>query len=203
MRQYETMTDEELIAEFRQGKSEVAEFLLKKYKYLVRQEVEERYLIGGEKDDLIQEGMIGLHKAVEKYDEKQGASFKTFAGICVCAQLDSAVKASLRQKHIPLNTYVSIYEDSGVKDEKEQPPLVETIRAQKDNNPEELFLDKEYLQNISGKVEHRLSSLEKKVLYLHLLGTDYQTIAKLLDRSPKSIDNTLQRIKQKMSMILE
>ena len=203
MHQYETMTDEELIAEFRKGKSEIAEFLLKKYKYLVRQEVEERYLIGGEKDDLIQEGMIGLHKAVEKYDEKQGASFKTFAGICVCAQLDSAVKASLRQKHIPLNTYVSIYEDGVAEDEKEQTPLVETIRAQKDNNPEELFLDKEYLQNIGGKVEDRLSSLEKKVLYLHLLGTDYRTIAKLLDKSPKSIDNALQRIKQKMSMILE
>lgn len=203
MCQYETMTDEELIAEFRKGESEIAEFLLKKYKYLVRQEVEERYLIGGEKDDLIQEGMIGLHKAVEKYDEKQGASFKTFAGICVCAQLDSAVKASLRQKHIPLNTYVSIYEDGVAEDEKEQPPLVETIRTQKDNNPEELFLDKEYLQNIGGKVEDRLSSLEKKVLYLHLLGTDYRTIAKLLDKSPKSIDNALQRIKQKMSMILE
>ena len=203
MRQYETMTDEELIAEYRKGESEIAEFLLKKYKHLVRKEVEERYLIGGEKDDLIQEGMIGLHKAVEKYDEKQGASFKTFAGICVCAQLDSAIKAALRQKHIPLNTYVSIYEENREEDEKAQPPLVETIRPEKDNNPEELFLNKEYLQSIGGKVEHQMSALEKKVLYLHLLGTDYQTIARLLDKSPKSIDNALQRIKQKMSMILE
>ena len=109
----------------------------------------------------------------------------------------------MRQKHIPLNSYVSLYEERDDEKEDVQAPLIDTIQMEKEQNPEELFLDKEYLQGISGEMDYLLSALEKKVLYLHLLGTDYQTIAKLLDKTPKSIDNALQRVKQKMSMILE
>lgn len=203
MKQYEQMTDEQLIEILRNGEKEVVEFILRKYKSLVRGKAKEMYLPGGELDDLIQEGMIGLHKAVESYDRNQGASFKTFAEICISAQLSTAIKASMRQKHIPLNSYVSLYEERDDEKEDVQAPLIDTIQMEKEQNPEELFLDKEYLQGISGEMDYLLSALEKKVLYLHLLGTDYQTIAKLLDKTPKSIDNALQRVKQKMSMILE
>ena len=203
MKQYEQMTDEQLIEILRNGEKEVVEFILRKYKSLVRGKAKEMYLPGGELDDLIQEGMIGLHKAVESYDGNQGASFKTFAEICISAQLSTAIKASMRQKHIPLNSYVSLYEERDDEKEDVQAPLIDTIQMEKEQNPEELFLDKEYLQGISGEMDYLLSALEKKVLYLHLLGTDYQTIAKLLDKTPKSIDNALQRVKQKMSMILE
>ncbi len=203
MKQYEQMTDEQLMEILRNGEKEVVEFILRKYKSLVRGKAKEMYLPGGELDDLIQEGMIGLHKAVESYDKNQGASFKTFAEICISAQLSTAIKASMRQKHIPLNSYVSLYEERDDEKEDAQAPLIDTIQTEKEQNPEELFLDKEYLQGISGEMDYLLSALEKKVLYLHLLGTDYQTIAKLLDKTPKSIDNALQRVKQKMSMILE
>ena len=203
MKQYEQMTDENLIDTLRNGEKEVVEFILRKYKSLVLGKAKEMYLPGGELDDLIQEGMIGLHKAVESYDKNQGASFKTFAEICISAQLSTAIKASMRQKHIPLNSYVSLYEERDDEKEDVQAPLIDTIQMEKEQNPEELFLDKEYLQGISGEMDYLLSALEKKVLYLHLLGTDYQTIAKLLDKTPKSIDNALQRVKQKMSMILE
>ena len=203
MKQYEQMTDEQLIDTLRNGEKEVVEFILRKYKSLVLGKAKEMYLPGGELDDLIQEGMIGLHKAVESYDKNQGASFKTFAEICISAQLSTAIKASMRQKHIPLNSYVSLYEERDDEKEDAQAPLIDTIQMEKEQNPEELFLDKEYLQGISGEMDYLLSALEKKVLYLHLLGTDYQTIAKLLDKTPKSIDNALQRVKQKMSMILE
>ena len=203
MKQYEQMADEELIVALREGEKEIEEFILRKYKLLVLGKAKEMYLPGGELDDLIQEGMIGLHKAVESYDKTQGASFKTFAEICISAQLSTAIKASMRQKHIPLNSYVSLYEKREDEKEDAQAPLIDTIQTEKGQNPEELFLDKEYLQGISGEMDCLLSALEKKVLYLHLLGTDYQTIAKLLDKTPKSIDNALQRVKQKMSMILE
>ncbi len=203
MKRYEQMTDEQLIDTLRNGEKEVVEYILRKYKSLVRSKAKEMYLPGGELDDLIQEGMIGLHKAVESYDKNQGASFKTFAEICISAQLSTAIKASTRQKHIPLNSYVSLYEERDDEKEDAQSPLIDTIQTEKGQNPEDLFLDKEYLQGISGEMDCLLSALEKKVLYLHLLGTDYQTIAKLLDKTPKSIDNALQRVKQKMSMILE
>ena len=161
------------------------------------------YLLGGENDDLIQEGMIGLFKAVRDYDSKQGTSFASFADLCISRQMYSAIKASQRQKHMPLNSYISLYEQGEDTQEEKQQPLIETIQTMKDNNPEELFLNKEYLQMIEQELKQRLSDLENRVLHLHLLGIDYQTIAKLLDKSPKSIDNALQRIKAKMAGIVQ
>lgn len=202
MRSYETMTDEQLIRRLREGEHEITDYIMEKYKHLVRKKAKEMYLLGGENDDLIQEGMIGLFKAVRDYDLVQEVSFGSFADLCVSRQMYTAIKASQRQKHIPLNSYVSLYEDGEGMQEEKQPPLIETIQTMKDNNPEELFLNKEYLQMIEQELKERLSDLENRVLHLHLLGMDYQTIAKLLDKSPKSIDNALQRIKTKMAAIL-
>ena len=202
MKNYETLTDEQLIRKLRVGEREIMDFIMDKYKFLVRKKAKAMFLIGGENDDLIQEGMIGLFKAVQDYDIHQNTSFASFAELCISRQMYTAIKASMRQKHIPLNSYVSLYTSSEESQEEKQQVLIETIQAEKNNNPEELLLDKEYFQSIEYELEKCLSDLESRVLYLHLLGTDYQTIARLLDKSPKSIDNALQRIKGKMMKII-
>ena len=201
MSDYGKMTDEQLICNLRAGEQEITDYVMDKYKFLVKKKAKEMYLLGGENDDLIQEGMIGLFKAVRDYDSEQGTSFASFADLCISRQMYSAIKASQRQKHMPLNSYISLYEQGEDTQEEKQQPLIETIQTMKDNNPEELFLNKEYLQMI--ELKKRLSDLENRVLHLHLLGIDYQTIAKLLDKSPKSIDNALQRIKAKMAGIVQ
>ena len=189
---YSSMTDEELIQCLRNGEKEITDYIINKYKNLVREKAKAMFLLGGDNDDLIQEGMIGLFKAIRDYDEQQETSFYYFAELCISRQMYTAIEASKRQKHIPLNSYVSIYED-----ENEQ-PLIDTIQAVKENNPEALFLNKEYLQIIEMELKKNLSEFENKVLYLHLFGMDYQKIAKILDRTPKSVDNALQRIKGKI-----
>lgn len=203
MNQYKTVTDEELIRRLRAGESQIMDYIMEKYKNMVRKNANEMFLLGGENEDLIQEGMIGLFKAVMDYDLEKGVSFQHFAQTCVSRQLYTAIKASQRQKHIPLNSYVSIYEQKQSMDEEKQPPLIDTIQSGKENNPEELFLNKEYLQGIEAELKSKLSELENRVLYLHLLGMDYRTIAKILDKSPKTVDNALQRMKLKISQILE
>ena len=155
------------------------------------------YLLGGENDDLIQEGMIGLFKAVQDYNVEQDTSFYSFAKLCITRQMYSAIEASKRKKHSPLNSYISLYDSS-----EEQGSLMETMAAGQESNPEELLVSREYAQLLEMKLEESLSALENRVLYLHLLGTDYKTIARLLDKSPKTIDNALQRIKGKTEKIL-
>lgn len=201
--QYDKMADEELIQKLRDGESVVVDYIINKYKYLVRRKAKAMYLLGGENDDLIQEGMIGLFKAIRDYDNAQDNSFASFADMCISRQMYTAIKASQRKKHMPLNSYVSLYEQGNDQDEEKLPPLIDTIQTEKDHNPEELFLDKEYLTRIGEKAKNKLSKLESKVFYLHLKGMDYITIANILDKTPKSIDNALQRIKQKMSVIME
>lgn len=198
MANYETLTDEQLIAKLRSGEKEIIDYLMEKYKNLVRKEANAMFLLGGENDDLIQEGMIGLFKAVQDYEPDQGASFYSFAKLCITRQMYSAIEASKRKKHSPLNSYVSIYDNSG-----ETNTLLETMGTRTITDPEELMISQEYARLIESKLEEQLSSLENRVLYLHLLGTDYKTIAKLLDKSPKTIDNALQRIKTKTQKILE
>lgn len=198
MSKYECMTDEQLIAKLRGGDKAIMDYIMEKYKNLVRKEANAMYLIGGETDDLIQEGMIGLFKAVQDFDAEQKASFASFAGLCVRRQIYSAIEASKRKKHSPLNFYVSFYETS-----EEKEALIETMEASEANNPEALFVGREYVEFLKSRLEESLSDLENRVLYLHLLGTDYKTIAKLLDKSPKTVDNALQRIKSKAEKILE
>lgn len=198
METYEKMTDEQLIATLRKGESEIMDFIMEKYKYLVRKKAKAMFLLGGENDDLIQEGMIGLFKAVQDYDVDQEASFFSFARLCVTRQLYSAIEASNRKKHSPLNSYISLYER-----EDGENSLIDTMESGHETNPEELLVSQERAKTLEERLEKELSELERRVLYLHLMGTDYKTIAKLLDRSPKTIDNALQRIKGKMQKILE
>lgn len=196
MGKYDTLTDEQLIEKLRSGENEITDYIMNKYKFLVKRKARAMYLLGGENDDLIQEGMIGLFKAIRDYDESQEASFYSFADLCISRQMYTAIEASQRQKHIPLNSYVSLYEEG------DEQPLIDTIETVKESDPEKLLLNKEYFQMVEEELSKSLSDLENRVLYLHLLGTDYQTIAKLLDKTPKSIDNALQRIKGKTEKII-
>ena len=186
----------------RHGETAIEDYLMEKYKGLVRQKARAMFLIGGDTDDLIQEGMIGLIKAVRDFDETQKTSFSSFAELCVSRQMYSAIEASNRKKHLPLNSYVSLYEDSEQEGEGRSLPLIDTIESSKENDPEVLYFGKEYTEAFAEQLKELLSPLENHVLYLHLMGTDYRTIAELLGKSPKSVDNALQRIKTKAQKIL-
>ena len=196
------MADEQLIRKLREGETAITDFIVNKYKGMVKKKAKAMFLLGGENDDLIQEGMIGLFKAIRDYDLGQEVSFARFADLCGSRQMSTAIKLSNRQKHMPLNTYVSLYQSEESDTDEPHIPLIDQLENVTDNNPEDLFLDKEYFEAIEGKLREKLSEFEGRVLHLHLLGEDYQTIAKLLDKSPKSIDNALQRIKQKVFDIL-
>ena len=200
MADYAQMTDEQLIRQLRAGEEDITDYLMEKYKGMVRKEAKAMYLLGGENDDLIQEGMIGLFKAVRDYDAAQEASFGTFARLCVTRQLSSAIEASRRKKHSPLNSYVSFYEKE---DREGGGSLLDTMEAGCESDPEQAFLSKDNARRMEEELEESLSSLEKRVLYLHLRGTDYRTIASLLDRSPKTVDNAIQRIRAKAEKILQ
>ena len=201
MTDYEKKTDEELIMDFRGGDTAIMDYLLEKYKPMVKKKAKAMYLLGGDSDDLIQEGMIGLFKAVRDYDSAQEASFGTFAQICVTRQLYSAIRASRRKKHLPLNSYISLYDNEEISEEKES-ELIQIQNIASTNNPEDLVIHKESEDSFMNELEGNLSELERKVLYLHLLGTDYRTIAKLLGKSPKAVDNALQRIKTNAEELL-
>ena len=201
MTDYEKKTEEELIMDFRGGDTAIMDYLLEKYKPMVKKKAKAMYLLGGDSDDLIQEGMIGLFKAVRDYDSAQEASFGTFAQICVTRQLYSAIRASRRKKHLPLNSYISLYDNEEISEEKES-ELIQIQNVAATNNPEDLVIHKESEDSFMNELEGNLSELERKVLYLHLLGTDYRTIAKLLGKSPKAVDNALQRIKTKAEELL-
>ena len=202
MNKYDKMTDEQLIQRLRSGENAITDYIMDKYKHVVRKKAKAMYLLGGENDDLIQEGMIGLFKAVRDYEETQETSFYSFAELCISRQIYTAIKLSQRQKHMPLNSYISLYSQGEDNEEDRQTPLIDQLQTLKDNNPEELFLDKEYFSVMEQELKQKLSDLESRVLHLHLMGEDYRSIARLLDKSPKSIDNALQRIKQKTFDIL-
>lgn len=203
MKKYENIPDEQLIRKLRQGETAIMDYIISKYKYLVIRAAKAIYLIGGENDDLIQEGMIGLFKAVRDFDINQETSFYSFAELCISRQMYTAIKLSQRQKHMPLNSYVSLYDIKKSDYDDKQSPLIEQLEIETNNNPEELFLDKERMQMLVEELNERLSDMERRVLHLYLQGEDYRSIAELLDKSPKSIDNALQRIRQKMRTILE
>ena len=202
MSKYDRMTDEQLLCDYKNGNQEIMDYLMVKYKSMVRKKARATYLLGGENEDLIQEGMIGLIKAVRDFDVTQKTSFSSFAELCVSRQMYSAIEASNRKKHLPLNSYVSLYEDSEQVGEGRSLPLIDTIESSKENDPEVLYFGKEYTEAFAEQLKELLSPLENHVLYLHLMGTDYRTIAELLGKSPKSVDNALQRIKTKAQKIL-
>ena len=202
MSKYDRMTDEQLLCDYKNGNQEIMDYLMVKYKSMVRKKARAMYLLGGENEDLIQEGMIGLIKAVRDFDVTQKTSFSSFAELCVSRQMYSAIEASKRKKHLPLNSYISLYEDSEQEGEGRSLPLIDTIESSKENDPEVLYFGKEYTEAFAEQLKELLSPLENHVLYLHLMGTDYRTIAELLGKSPKSVDNALQRIKTKAQKIL-
>ncbi|MFI3172483.1 MAG: sigma-70 family RNA polymerase sigma factor [Eubacteriales bacterium] len=198
MEKYKSLTDHQLIENLRAGDSEIMDYIMEKYKGLVRKKAKAMYLLGGENDDLIQEGMIGLFKAVQDYDLEIENSFFNFADLCIARQMYSAIQASQRKKHMPLNSYVSIYSEEG---NLEQLGIHQSENVLQ-SDPEELLLGREYQEDIERELEKELSALENRVLYLHLRGEDYKTIAQLLDKTPKAIDNALQRIRAKANKVI-
>lgn len=190
---YQNFSDEELIQMLRSGDAEIADYIMEKYKPLVRKKTNAMYLIGGETEDLIQEGMIGLFKAVRDFNPEKEASFFSFAELCISRQLYSALEASNRKKHIPLNTYISFsnQDDSdGVN--------LEQVLTDATVSPEQLMIENETKEEFFQHLEEKLSPMERKVLSLYLDGNTYTQIAELMDKAPKSIDNSLQRIRTKV-----
>lgn len=201
---YESMTDEELIDSLREGEAPIMDYICNKYKNLVRREAKSMFILGADTEDLIQEGMIGLFKAVRDYDSGRDASFFTFAQLCISRQMYTAVQASKRKKHLPLNTYVSLdsQEDSGEQKGQEQ-PLVELLADRTKLNPEELVLDKERVDYLERAMEKELSEFEKQVLDLYRTGMNYSQIARVLGRDEKATDNALSQAKQKIRGLLK
>ena len=195
---YGNTTDEELIDRIRQGESQITDYIMEKYKNLVRKKAKSMYILGADNDDLIQEGMIGLFKAVRDYDAGRDASFYTFADLCVSIQMYNAVQASRREKHAPLNSYISLYEDMAETEEDGAMELVNVIASNIETNPEQIFIDKENVAQLEAIIEKELSSFEKQVLDLYITGMAYSQIAKVLGRDEKSTDNALQRLKTKL-----
>ncbi len=186
---YKGYTDEALIQRLRAGESEISDYLLEKYKSVVRRKARAMYLIGGETDDLIQEGMLGLFKAIRDYRADRETSFRTFALLCMERQMYNAIQGSNRQKHQPLNSYVSLSE--GSVDEHIHESLVIS-------NPESIIIDRETAQDLQERIHQCLSPFESYVLDNYLQGYDYLQIAEVSKKSPKSIDNALQRIRKKV-----
>lgn len=194
MEQYRNLSDEELIAALRGGEKRLMDYILNKYKPLVLRKANAMYLIGGDTEDLIQEGMIGLFKAIRDYRQEKETSFFHFAELCINRQLYSAVEASNRKKYAPLNSYVSFYSQSG----EEGKPLAETLPTDDADNPEQLVIDQENVRLFLERARDSLSPMERVVLDESLAGLNYLQIAKKLGKSPKSIDNALSRIKAKI-----
>ncbi|MBR1931283.1 MAG: RNA polymerase sporulation sigma factor SigH [Lachnospiraceae bacterium] len=199
---YHQMTDEELIDRLRGGEAPVMDYICDKYKNLVRSKAKSMFILGADGEDLIQEGMIGLFKAVRDYDSGRDASFLTFADLCVSRQMYTAVQAAKRQKHMPLNTYVSIYSNFAEQENGEVRNLLEEITDNASSDPETLFLDKERVAYLESAIDSELSAFEKQVLDLYMTGMSYSQIAKVLGRDEKSTDNALQRLKGKIKKML-
>lgn len=202
---YEEMTDEELIDQLREGDRQVMDYICDKYKNLVRNKAKSMYILGGDSEDLIQEGMIGLFKAVRDYDCGRDASFYTFADLCISRQMYTAVQASQRLKHAPLNSYVSLDSPGRTEEDrdKEAQTLAELLSGRTGGNPEELFLDKERVAYLEEQIAKELSELENQVLDLYITGMSYTQIAKVLGRSDKATENALTRAKQKIRGMLK
>lgn len=199
---YALMTDEQVVIMANEEESGTAlEYILHKYKNFVRAKARSYFLIGADKEDIVQEGMIGLYKAVRDYDAEKKASFRAFAELCITRQIITAIKTATRQKHQPLNSYVSL--NKPVYEEESERMLVDIIAASKVSNPEEIVIDQEDYASMEEEIAKMLSSLENQVLTYYLHGLSYQQIARLLGRHEKSVDNALQRAKGKIDKFLE
>ena len=198
---FESMTDEEIVAEAQTSDGTALEFLLNKYKNFVRSKARSYFLIGADHEDIVQEGMIGLYKAIRDFRPDRLASFRAFAELCITRQIITAIKTATRQKHIPLNSYVSL--NKPIYDEESDRTLMDVFAEDTLSNPESMFIDREDLTVIREKIGEMLSELEKQVLDLYMDGKSYQEISEEMGRHVKSIDNALQRVKRKLTKYLE
>jgi len=196
MEEYLALSDEELIARLRGGDAEAERMLYERYKQTVRSRAHTYFLIGADHEDLVQEGMIGLYRAVCDYDTEKAASFRSFAELCITRRILSAIKRATRKKHAPLNSYVSLNQPQFTTDE--DATLFDAMPSLRVVDPEEELIGREEYDLILAYLKENLSTLEQTVLNLYLSGFSYQQIAVRLDRPPKSIDNALQRIKHKL-----
>lgn len=198
---YTVMMDEDVILEAKVGNEHALEYLINKYKSFVRAKARTYFLIGADREDIIQEGMIGLFKAIRDYKGDKLSSFRAFAELCITRQIITAIKTATRQKHIPLNSYISL--NKPIFDEESDRTLMDVISEESISDPEELVINREEFLGIENKMGEILSSLEWEVLTLYLEGRSYQEIAEDLKRHVKSIDNALQRVKRKLEKYLE
>ena len=198
---YEGMTDEQIAVLARDGDEAALEVVLNKYKNFVRSKARSYFLIGADHEDIVQEGMIGLFKAVRDFREDKQASFRAFAELCVTRQIITAIKTATRQKHIPLNSYVSL--NRPIYDEESDRTLMDVLSEVQMAGPEELLISQEDYSSVESRISEVLSDLEMEVLNLYLEGKSYQEIAEELGRHVKSIDNALQRVKRKLEKSLD
>lgn len=198
--EFENKTDEEVVIEAKTGNTRAQEFLISKYENFVKAKSKSYFLIGADKEDIYQEGMIGLYKAIRDFNPNKLTSFKAFAELCITRQIITAIKTATRQKHIPLNTYVSL--NKPIYEEESDRTLIDVLSELKITDPEELIIGKEQIKHIENEMSKVLSDLEMEVLQSYLDGKSYQEIASDLDRQAKSIDNALQRVKRKLEKCL-
>lgn len=198
---FEELGDEDIVAFARDGDEVALEYLIHKYKNFVRAKARSYFLIGADREDIIQEGMIGLYKAIRDFKADKLASFRAFAELCITRQIITAIKTATRQKHIPLNSYVSL--NKPLYDDESDRTLEDVLAGNKVTDPEELVISREEFLDIEHKMSEFLSELEWSVLMLYLEGKSYQEIAEQLNRHVKSIDNALQRVKRKLEKYLE
>lgn len=193
---YTKLDDNQIMKRIRNLDDEAMEYMLKKYGYLVKREVRTVYLIGAETEDLTQEGMIGLFKAIRDYDCEKGAGFSTFASVCIRRQIQNAITNSNRKKHVPLNSYVSLYMNT---EEEDNFLFQERIVADNQEDPENLLIKKEQQEDRNARIKNELSRMEQQVLTFYLQGLSYEEIAEKIGKTEKTVDNALQRIRTKLS----
>ena len=198
---YGNLTDEQIISQIKEGDEQALSFLLEKYKNMVNSKVGKYFMIGAEKDDIIQEGMIGLYKAIRDFNRLKQNSFKTFANICIERQLITAIKSSNRQKHIPLNSYLSL-NMSAYENDEDSAELIETFKSDTIEDPLETIMKREYFNEIQNTMHKSLSKFEENVLERYIQGESYEVIAKKLDTPIKSVDNAIQRIRKNQAMMI-
>lgn len=203
MKNYEEFADEQLVEEIVGGDSEAMEFLMNKYKNLVRGRARTLFLVGADKEDLIQEGMIGLYKAIRDFDKTKNASFQNFAELCINRQMYSAIKGSNTKKNQPLNNYISIDGIDGNEGQENHAEWLFEEISEKNKNPEQLVLDKEAAYVLEYTLVGQLSEMERKVLFYYMKDYNYSQIAATLGKEPKAVDNALQRIKKKLSQVIK
>ncbi|MBQ8971977.1 MAG: RNA polymerase sporulation sigma factor SigH [Clostridia bacterium] len=200
--EFDQMGDEVIVRlAQKDGEGAALEYLLNKYKNFVRTKARSYFLIGADHEDIVQEGMIGLYKAIRDYREDRQSSFRAFAELCITRQIITAIKTATRQKHIPLNSYISL--NRPIYEEDSDRTLLDVITEEAPSNPEEMFIDREDLSVIEGRIGEMLSPLEKEVLIRYIEGKSYVEIAVEMNRHVKSVDNALQRIKRKLQRYLD